>query len=60
MARTKKPSDEAPVEILDEAGGPELGMDFGIVATTTLVLLVAVILVMAALGGHYDRGPFGG
>lgn len=54
--RTPQPTDEAPVEILDETG-PELGIDFGIIVTTTLALLGAVILVMMALGKYYGRGP---
>lgn len=58
MARArKKPTDDAPVEILDEAGGPELGIDFGIVVTTWIALLAAVILVWMALASHYGRGP---
>lgn len=59
-ARRRQPTDEAPIEILDEAGGPELGIDFGIIVGTSIVLLAAVLLVMVALGDHYQRGPFGG
>ena len=60
MARKTKPSNDAPVEILDDAGGPELGIDFGIIVGTTVVLLAAVVLVMMALGTHYARGPLAG
>ena len=55
--RRAAPSDDAPVEILDEAGGPELGIDFGILCTTWIALLAAVILVVLALANHYGRGP---
>ncbi len=57
MARKKTPRDDAPVEILDDAGGPELGIDFGIILTTTLCLVGAVALVMSLLASHYGAGP---
>lgn len=57
MAR-KKPMDDAPIEVLDDAGGPELGIDFGIIIGTTVVMVAAVIFVMLTLADHYGRGPF--
>jgi|ETNmetMinimDraft_15_1059895.scaffolds.fasta_scaffold122850_2 hypothetical protein len=56
MAR-KPATDDAPVEILDDAGGPELGIDFGIVITTTLLLIGGLALIWIALAEHYGRGP---
>ncbi|MFQ5504171.1 MAG: hypothetical protein ACE5F1_05140 [Planctomycetota bacterium] len=58
MARRTNDAVEAPIEILDEEGGPAMNMDVGIILTTTVLLLIAVILVMLALGGHYGAGPF--
>ena len=47
-----------PIEILDEDKGPGLGIDFGIIVGTTVTLLTAVVLLMVALGSHYNHGPF--
>lgn len=59
MAR-KQAAVEAPVEILEDSGKEGRGIDFGIVMTTSLLLIGAVVLVMLALADHYNRGPFGG
>jgi len=50
---------DEPLEIIEDEGGPGVGVDFGIIIGTTVLLLVGVILVMVALGQHYGRGPFG-
>jgi len=59
MARKKAIEMGEPIEILDEDKGPGLGIDFGIILGTTVTLLVAVVLIMMALGSHYGHGPFG-
>jgi len=63
MARTsryKARTPEEPLEILDESKGDEVGIDAGIILTTSLFLLASVILVMSALAKHYQAGPLSG
>ena len=60
MARNTGTDVGQPIEILDEDTGPGLGIDFGLIVGTTITLLTAVVLIMAALGNHYGHGPFGG
>ncbi|GEM_PF-4425329 len=65
MARAKNKRNgtravEEPVEILDEGNGAEVGIDAGIILTTSLFLLASVALVVTALANHYNAGPLGG
>lgn len=48
-----------PVEIVEEESGSTFGIDEGIVLSTTLFLLAAIVLVISALASQYDAGPFG-
>ncbi|GEM_PF-3768294 len=49
----------AAVEVIDEEG-KGASFEMGIVITTTILLIGAVVLVMKALGNDYGVGPFGG
>ena len=60
MARNTGYDVGQPIEILDDDTGPGLGIDFGIIVGTSVTLLVAVVLLMLALGNHYAHGPFAG
>ena len=59
MARNTGTDVGQPIEILDEDKGPGLGIDFGLIVGTTITLVTAVLLIMLALGSHYNHGPFG-
>lgn len=50
---------DEPFELIEDEGGPGLGIDFGIILGSTILLLTGVVLVMLALGEHYAAGPFG-
>ena len=60
MARNKNRRPVAaaePIEILEDSGKPELGIDFGIMITTSLALIGALAALWMYLGAHYDKGP---
>ena len=55
MAKMKQ--EVAQVEVVEEAAGPTVGIDVGIIIGTTLCLVTAIVFMLMALKDHYGAGP---
>ncbi|HET6204361.1 MAG TPA: hypothetical protein VFI25_16330 [Planctomycetota bacterium] len=65
MARERNSRRPGAGRVAPEAGEPEavgeekpgIDVESGMVLTTALLLLVAIVLILKELGGHYGAGP---